>query len=262
MQPQLPAAAIVICNYNYGEYVCDAIASASNQDYPAKTIFIVDDCSTDDSLRRIYDFVLGPGLVPPIVGENEEFVVERMKGNLSCDMYLFRLKKNSGPSRARNVAIASALQSNFHVVAILDADDIWLEGKLSKSVAVILRDPERIGGVYSDYLLHNTTTDVTRYENKEAYSFYRLQQDCIVHSGCVLNALALKEFGLYDDTLRVCEDYDLWLDLGIKFLLYHLAEPLVYVRIQPQNSTDTVAKETWEQCYHKVKTRPRPRKGG
>ena len=260
-QPQIPSAAIVICNHNYGQYVCDAIASASNQDYPAKCIFVVDDASTDDSVKRIEEFVLGPGLVSPVVQENEEYILLHMQGNLSCPLYLFRLKRNGGPSRARNFAIKLAIENKFHIIAILDADDIWQQGKLSKSVAKILENPERIGGVYTDYYIQNVVTGVTRYESKAVYDFSHLQRDCIIHSGCVINSLALREFGLYDESLRVCEDYDLWLDIAVKYLFYHIAEPLVIARVQPMNSTDSVSKEVWQQCYQKVKTRPRPRKG-
>lgn len=261
MQAKIPNAAIVICNFNYGEYICDAIKSASLQDYPAKTIFLVDDCSTDNSIERVYNSVLGEGCSPPIIQDNEEFSLLYMQGNLSCPLYVIRLKRNGGPSRARNYAIKLALQNNFHIIAILDADDIWREGKLSKSIAKIIEDPERIGGVYTDYYLYNTTTSLTRYESKESYSYRRLWQDCIIHSGCVINSLALQEFGLYDESLRTCEDYDLWLDIASKYLFYHIAEPLVVVRIQPMNSTDSVSKEVWTANYQKVKTRPRPRGG-
>lgn len=260
MQSQIPNVAIVVCNYNYGEYICDAISSAAMQDYPAKAILVVDDCSTDDSIKRIEEYVLGRGLVSPIVQENDTFTLYHMRGNLSCDLYLFRLKKNGGPSRARNVAINMALQNNFHLIAILDADDMWREGKLSKGVAAMMKDPQSIGGVYNDYVIVDTTTGISRYETKEAYSMNRLLQDSIVHSGCLLNSNALREFGLYDESLRVCEDYDLWLDISTKYIFYHLAEPLTIVRVQPMNSTDSVPKETWQQCYYKVKTRPRPRK--
>ena len=51
-----PSISIVICNYNYGQYVSDAIRSAVSQTIPAKEIIVVDDGSTDNSRQEIEKF--------------------------------------------------------------------------------------------------------------------------------------------------------------------------------------------------------------
>lgn len=43
----------LINNHNYADYLCDAVASALEQDLPYDEIIVVDDCSSDDSLPRL-----------------------------------------------------------------------------------------------------------------------------------------------------------------------------------------------------------------
>ena len=48
-----PNVAIIISNYNYGEYVLEAIDSALNQTYPNVRVYVLDDGSSDDSWNKI-----------------------------------------------------------------------------------------------------------------------------------------------------------------------------------------------------------------
>ena len=50
----LPNVAIIISNYNYGEFVLDAIDSALGQDYKGSfRVYVIDDGSSDDSWKKI-----------------------------------------------------------------------------------------------------------------------------------------------------------------------------------------------------------------
>jgi len=49
--PEQPLVSILISNYNYGEYLGDAIESALRQTYDKLEVVICDDGSTDDSFR-------------------------------------------------------------------------------------------------------------------------------------------------------------------------------------------------------------------
>jgi glucosyltransferase len=48
---------IMICNYNYGQYIGEAIESALNQTYPNIELIIIDDGSTDNSREVIEKYV-------------------------------------------------------------------------------------------------------------------------------------------------------------------------------------------------------------
>lgn len=245
-EQKIPKVAVVICNHNYGHFITDAIKSAALQDYPAKTIYIVDDASTDNSIE-----VICGNIVKPELEDNDQYTLLGLPGL----GFLFKLKKGGGPSRARNFAIKHALENGANLIAILDADDIWKQGKLSKSVLRFIEDPQ-LAGVYSDYLHLNTSTGAISYENKWAYDLNKLRQESIVHSGAVLNAEWLKQVGLYDESMRVCEDFQLFRRLAQRALFCHIPQDLCIVRVQPQNSTSTVNKEVWEDCYRRAVSIP------
>lgn len=59
MPDQAPRISIIICNYNYQDYVGAAIRSALAQDYPHTECIVVDDGSTDNSWQVIQTF---PGI--------------------------------------------------------------------------------------------------------------------------------------------------------------------------------------------------------
>ena len=51
---ELPNVAVVISNYNYGDYVLDAIDSALKQDYEGEVrVYVVDDGSSDGSYEKV-----------------------------------------------------------------------------------------------------------------------------------------------------------------------------------------------------------------
>ncbi|MBB5465353.1 glycosyltransferase involved in cell wall biosynthesis [Paraburkholderia sp. Clong3] len=85
---------IAICNYNYEHYLAAAIDSALAQDYPATTVMVVDDGSTDGSRAIIESY---------------------------GDRVLTLCKKNGGQVSAYNHAIAS-LTTEY--VILLDSDDV------------------------------------------------------------------------------------------------------------------------------------------
>ena len=48
-----PLVSIVVNNYNYDQFLREAIDSALNQTYPSKEVIVVDDGSTDGSREII-----------------------------------------------------------------------------------------------------------------------------------------------------------------------------------------------------------------
>jgi hypothetical protein len=61
-----------------------------------------------------------------------------------------------------------------------------------------------------------------------------------------------EETGYYDRTMRVCEDYDLWMRISERFLILHIPESLTLVRVTGENSSSTVQKDIWEQNWRRV----------
>src|SRR5258708_18822707 len=99
-----PFFTVVIDTYNYGEFIEEAISSALAQNFPAsqREILVVDDGSTDDTRQRLLKY----------------------RGEI-----LYLRKQNGGQASAFNYGFEHA---RGEVIALLDADDIWLPEKLRR----------------------------------------------------------------------------------------------------------------------------------
>jgi teichuronic acid biosynthesis glycosyltransferase TuaG len=247
MSQNLPVLTVVIPNHNYARWLPDAIRSVAVDDYPNKQLVVVDDGSTDESWEVIVEqLCLDQSANVP----SEDKVYAGRIDDMPTLGY--RFKKAGGPSRARNLGI-KALWQHTGIYGFLDADDVYLPGKISKSIEIFLHDPERIGAVYTDYETINIDSGTMIREYKEPYSRNRLLQECIIHSACMVSKPALEQCGLYDENLRCAEDYDLWLRIAEKFVFVHIPECLMRVRVGSHNSTSTVSQQTWQECWSIVK---------
>ncbi len=106
MQPQ-PLVSILINNYNYNQFLRDAINSALNQTYPNIEVVVVDDGSTDNSSEVITTY--GDAVIPV-------------------------LKANGGQASAFNAGFAA---SKGDIICFLDADDIFLSKKVDEVVRIL-----------------------------------------------------------------------------------------------------------------------------
>jgi glycosyltransferase involved in cell wall biosynthesis len=75
-----PLISIVICNYNYGQYIGEAIESALSQTYPNIELIIIDDGSTDDSREVIEKYVKKNPKIKYYKQKNQGIVATRNRG--------------------------------------------------------------------------------------------------------------------------------------------------------------------------------------
>jgi glycosyltransferase involved in cell wall biosynthesis len=127
-----PYFTILIDAYNYGEYVEEAVSSALAQDFPAeeREVLVVDDGSTDDTPERLRKF--GTAI-----------------------RYL--RKPNGGQGSAFNFGFTNA---RGEVIALLDADDVWMPEKLERVYEEFQRRPAA-GMVYHRVHLWNGVSDIS-----------------------------------------------------------------------------------------------------
>lgn len=253
---RLPRVAVIIATHNYSHWLDGAIQSAALQDYPNLSIYVVDDNSEDNIMEVMGNYNQLTYNWTPSISRLDKVKAKGHYRVNNRDLYFISLKETSGPSLSRNMAIEDALNKEFHIIAILDADDQFYQGKISKCVSKILEDPQTIGGVYADYVIWNIQDNSFVYESKWAYDINKLKEECIVHSGAVINSIALKSMGLYEESMRTCEDFFLWRKIAQRFLFIHIPENLTLVRNQPRNSTMTVSKSVWEENYRKATSVP------
>lgn len=241
--------AVVIANYNYGHYLLDAIASCLGQTRKPDLVIIVDDNSIDDSKKKILTFLDNPT-------HTKENNIDIYSKTIDGVSFIFiPLRKTSGPSFARNVAI-DLTKGQIDLYQILDADDIMRKDKLEKLEQKMMESPE-IGVVYADYDILNIETGNLIREFKEPFSRRKLMQECIVHSGSMIKKDALlfaaDQFGYYNVNMRTCEDYMLWIKISRRYVISHIPSSLTLVRVHNNNATATVKNEIWQQNWARVR---------
>ena len=99
---------IITPTYNSAKYIAETITSVQQQTYQNWEMLIADDCSTDQTVEIIQQFM-----------EEDHRI------------HLIRMHKNTGAGIARNTALNRA---NGRYIAFLDADDLWLPTKLEKQL--------------------------------------------------------------------------------------------------------------------------------
>lgn len=250
---------VIIVNHNYGRFIQRAIGSAFYQKTTHNlNIFVVDDCSDDDS----WDIICNTCFNKQIPIDTEEVVGGKSLAE-GKNIFAIRLPKQVGPSEARNIAIENTLGIS-DVYCILDADDVMRDIKVEMLCNKFLDNPAGIGVIYGDYQIYNEEMDVITDEYKEPFSRKRLEEECIVHSGSLISKQALldtkEDTGFYDRTMRTCEDYDLWMRISEKYIIYHVPEILTLVTVHKQNSTYSVDKTIWERNWQRIVDKTNRRK--
>jgi len=117
--------AVIITNYNYKDFVVEAVESVLQQTRPAHQIIVVDDGSTDGSRDVLQERYAGDARITLVFGENG--------GQLA--------------GFQRGMALASST-----VVCFLDADDRWGPAYL-ESLARVYDERADVGFIFSDILL-------------------------------------------------------------------------------------------------------------
>ncbi|MEW6067177.1 MAG: glycosyltransferase [Nitrospirota bacterium] len=99
-----PFVTVIVTNYNYEKYIIQCLESVARQKYPHFKCIIVDDCSTDNSISLIEDFI---------------------KSELAQGRFVLVRRENNGGQMA---AFKTGLQhAEGAFVVLLDADDILFE---------------------------------------------------------------------------------------------------------------------------------------
>ena len=131
---------IIVPVYRAAAYIAETIAMVQAQTWQQWELLLIDDCSPDDSVQVIRE------LVQKDAGQQETSIVEEYTGSGGQRIALVRKAHNEGAACARNTGLALA-QGRY--IAFLDADDVWLPGKLERELAY-MRD-RQAGFVFTAY---------------------------------------------------------------------------------------------------------------
>lgn len=191
---------VIITTYNRRSYLREAVLSVLKQDYQNKEVIVVDDGSTDRSFEEIKDL--------PV-------------------RYLW--KPNGGVSSARNRGIDI---SQGEYVAFLDVDDTWRKGKLSVQIEAMEREGFLIS--YTDEIWIRNGKHLNQKKRHKKYSgniFEHCLPLCIISpSSVVIKRGVLDRVGQFDESMPVCEDYDMWLRITSLYPVLFIEKPFIIKR--------------------------------
>ncbi|MGM0444366.1 MAG: glycosyltransferase family 2 protein [Fibrobacterota bacterium] len=180
----MPAVSVIIPVYNRASFVAEAVDSVLSQTFTDFECIVVDDGSTDAT----------PAVLASYGGRIR--VISR---------------KNSGVSAARNVGIVAA---RGRWIAFLDSDDYWLPEKLACQMTFLKENPAlRIAQCQERWIRRGRVVNPRKkHRKKGGRIFYDSLALCLISpSAVIIEKSLLEDVGFFDETLPVCEDYDLWL---------------------------------------------------
>lgn len=186
-----PTVSIIIPCYNTSQFVGDTLASVFAQTRIDFETIVINDGSPDTgSLERV---------IAPY-----------------RDRIVYLVQENRGVSAARNTGIRVA---RGEYIAFLDSDDMWEPDYLAVQLAELERDPS-IDVLYPDATIFGDSLEVGRRAMDICPSIGEVTFARIVTEECnVCNFATVRRdtafrAGLFDESLRGAEDFDLWLRIA------------------------------------------------
>lgn len=190
-------------SYNCGKYVEDTIHSVQAQTYQNWEIIFMDDCSTDDTIRKV------------AVMKEEDSRIR-----------LFQNKYNSGAAVSRNNALQEA---KGKWIAFLDSDDQWEPTKLEKQVKFMKGNGYKFS--YTCYQEINEEGNLTGVVVYGPTHVTAKGMFAFCWPGCLTVMYDREAIGLIQiEDIKKNNDYAMWLKVCRKADCYLLSEVLAKYR--------------------------------
>ena len=207
-----PAVTVLMPAYNAAAYIGDAIRSVLEQTFTDFELLVVNDGSTDETVKVISAF-----------DDRRIVLIERTNGGVSAAL-------NTGLEHARGKLIAR-----------FDADDVCYPNRLATQVAFLQANPDHVlVGSEVDYITEQGTHmyhyRCFAYDDTEIRK--KLFYYCpFIHSAVMYRLDAVHEAGGYDAMAHTFEDYFLWVKLLQFGKAANLRQSLIRVRLNPESVT-------------------------
>jgi glycosyltransferase involved in cell wall biosynthesis len=155
---------------------------------------------------------------------------------------LYIHQNNMGVSHARNTGIALA---SYEWIAFLDSDDRWFSTKVETQMQALHENPEyRICHTDEIWIRRGVRVNPKiKHKKSGGDLFNRCLSLCVISPSSVLIHKEVFECcGLFDTGLPVCEDYDLWLRISLKYPVLFVDMPLI---VKFGGHTDQLSRRYW-----------------
>ena len=190
---------VIIPTFNRAEVISRAVNSVLNQTFKDFECIVVDDGSTDETGSVLCGF---------------------------ADKIKVVKTENRGVSAARNTG---AKLAKGKYIAFLDSDDEWRPQKLQKQLDFMQKNGFRITQTDETWVRNGKFVNKSaKYIRPSGDIFYSCLEVCAVTpSSVMMEKILFFEYGGFDETIPVCEDYDLWLKMSLKEKFGLIDEPLI-----------------------------------
>lgn len=210
---------VIIPAYNSEKTILATITSVQNQTFTDWEIIVIDDGSTDNTLKIL-----------------EQIQDERIR------IYSY---DNRGVSSARNRGINHA---TGEFISFLDADDLWLPDKLELQLKTLQENPTAgvayslvVGGLEQvENLFTFVEGNKTIYQG-DVYRPLLLANFLSCGSNILVRREAIASVGIFDSLVDSCEDWDYCLRLAAKWSFVGVAKQQVIHRKTPGSATTKAA---------------------
>lgn len=212
-----PLVSIICLSYNHEDYVVEALNSVINQTYPNIELLIADDCSTDNSVEIIQNWLL-------------HYPKVYFSGN----------EKNLGNTKTFNQLVKKA---KGKYIIDLAADDVLLPNCIEKQVTTFQNTKyKNLGIVYGNIIeigedgnfLTNYYTEEDHPKSGNIYEMVISHATKICSVSSMVKRDVFENVGYYNEGLFY-EDLDLWVRTSRKYDFEYIPEILAKKRVLPQS---------------------------
>ena len=190
---------VIIPTFNRTDFICKTIESVLNQTVKADEIIVVDDGSTDDTQKKVKQYDI---------------------------TYIYQ--ENSGVSSARNQGIK---KSKNEWIAFLDSDDIWLCDKLKSQIKFHKQNQNILISHTNERWIRDSKElkQKSHHQKPSGFCFLDNISFCkIGPSTVIMHKSIFDNIGYFDEDLRLCEDYDLWLRVTQNYKIGYIDKKLTH----------------------------------
>lgn len=212
-----PLVSVICLSYNHQDYVEEALNSVIHQTYPNIELLIADDCSKDNSVEKIQNWL-----------QNHPKV------------YFSANEKNLGNTKTFNQL---AKKATGEYIIDLAADDVLLPNCVEKQIEIFQKSKyKNLGIVYGNIIeinqdgtfLRNYYTELDDPKSGDIYSMVigRTTKICSVSS--MVKKSVFEQLSYYDEELAY-EDLDLWIRASRVFDFEYFPEIIAKKRETPNS---------------------------
>ena len=193
---------VIIPTYNRGGWLAECINSVLKQTLAPAEVLVVDDGSTDHTGQVVADLARETAIP------------------LRCIR-----QENRGAAAARNTGIRAA---RGELLSFLDSDDRFLPEKLALQYARLSASAALISHTGEQWLRRGQSlAQKKKHQPPDGDIFPASLAMCVVGMSTVMARKELfARYGLFDEELPCCEDYDFWLRVGCREPFLLVAQPL------------------------------------